>query len=130
MFNYTFKTKVYLEFCVCIIINYTSFLIIPKKKVYLALLFDWAHCFRNEPLLAGFAAMDKVTKTVSTQIATPRKSTTSSNSNSSVPIQIKPKSQFGIVPRDTENSEFLDLVDFGGVAISKETVIGPRHHSN
>jgi len=76
------------------------------------------------------AAMDKVTLTVSTPIATPPKSTKSSNSNSSVHIQIKPKSQFEFVPRDTEKSEFLDLVDFGGVAISVETVVGPRHNTN
>jgi len=35
---------------------------------------------------------------------------------------MKPKSQFEFVTRDTEESEFLDLVDFGGEAISVETV--------
>ena len=35
---------------------------------------------------------------------------------------MKPKSQFEFVLQDTEESEFLDLVDFGGVAISVETV--------
>jgi len=34
--------------------------------------------------------------------------------------QIRPKSQFECVPRDTEKSEFLDLVDVVGVAISVE----------
>ena len=38
-------------------------------------------------------------------------------------IQIKPKSQFEFVSRDTEKPEFLELVDFWGVAISVETVI-------
>jgi len=33
---------------------------------------------------------------------------------------MEPKSQFEFVPRDTEESEFLDLVDF---AVSVETVI-------
>ena len=46
----------------------------------------------------------------------PLKSTKSTNSNSSVQIQIKTKSQFECVPRHTVESEFLDLVDFGGVA--------------
>jgi len=47
------------------------------------------------------------------------------NSNSSQ-IQIKPKSQFEFVPRDTEDSasEFFDLVDFRGAAflVDSETV--------
>jgi len=43
--------------------------------------------------------------------------------NSSVQIQLTSKSQFEFVPRDTEESELLALVDFGGVAISVETVI-------
>ena len=37
------------------------------------------------------------------------------NSNSSVQIQIRPQSQLEFVPRDTEGSEFLDVVDFGDV---------------
>jgi len=65
--------------------------------------------------------------TDSTEIATPPKSTESRNSNSSVQIQIKPKSQFEFVLRDTEKPEFLDLVDFKGVAISVETVIATHH---
>ena len=35
---------------------------------------------------------------------------------------IQLKLQFEFVPRDTEKSEFLDLLDFGGVAISVETI--------
>ena len=35
-------------------------------------------------------------------------------------IQIKSESQFEFVPRDTEESEFPDLVDFGGEALSGE----------
>jgi len=43
--------------------------------------------------------------------------------NSSVQTQIKSKSQFEFVPRDTEKSEFLDEVDFGGVGeVSVESV--------
>jgi len=34
---------------------------------------------------------------------------------------MKPTSQFEFVPRDTEESEFFDLVDFGDVAFSAET---------
>ena len=59
--------------------------------------------------------------TNSTEIGTFSKSTKSRNSNTSVQNQIRPKSQFDFVPRDTEKSEFLDLVDFVGVAISVET---------
>jgi len=44
----------------------------------------------------------------STENATPSKSTKSINSNSSVQIQIEPQFQFEFVPRDTEESEFLD----------------------
>jgi len=40
-----------------------------------------------------------------------------------VQIQVRPKSQFDSVPRDTEESELLDFVGFGGVAISVGTVI-------
>ena len=61
--------------------------------------------------------------TDSTENATPLKSTRFKNSNSSVQIQIKPKSRFGFLPRDTEDSEFLDLMDFGDVVFSVETAI-------
>jgi len=50
--------------------------------------------------------------TDSTEIATPPKFTKSRNCHSSVQIQNKPKSPFEFVPRDTEQSEFIDLVDF------------------
>ena len=46
--------------------------------------------------------------TVSTEDTTPPNSIISRNSISSVQIQIKSKSQFEFVPRDTEESEFLD----------------------
>jgi len=55
--------------------------------------------------------------TGSTENVTASKSAKSRNSNCSVQIQIQPKSQFEFVPRDTEKLEFLDLVNFGGVAI-------------
>ena len=61
--------------------------------------------------------------TLSTQIATPLKSSKSRNSHSSVQIQIEPKSRFEFVPRDTGEFGFLDLVDFGDVAFSVESVI-------
>jgi len=64
-----------------------------------------------------------VLMTDSTETATPSTSTESRNSNSAVQIQIKPKSQLEFILRDTEKSEFLDLVDFGGVANSVKTVI-------
>ena len=40
------------------------------------------------------------------------------------------KSQCESVPRDTEKSKFLDLVDFGGVAISVESVTCVHVHSH
>jgi len=40
-----------------------------------------------------------------------------------LPPRARPKSQLQFVPRDTEKLEFLDWVDFGGVAISVETII-------
>jgi len=49
---------------------------------------------------------------VSSQNAPTTKSTKSIKSNSSVQIQIKPKSQLEIIQQDIEKSEFLDLVDF------------------
>ena len=61
--------------------------------------------------------------TVSTENTTPPKSTRARSSNSSVQIQIKPKSHLEFVPRDSEEFEFFDLVDFGGVVFSVETVI-------
>jgi len=51
------------------------------------------------------------------------------NSNSSVQIQIKPKSQFEFKPRDTEESQFLDSVDLSGVASSVEIVIYRFQHA-
>jgi len=66
--------------------------------------------------------------TVSTDNATPPKSTTSINSNSSVQIQIKCISHFEFTPRDTKKSEYPDVVDFGGATstFSVETVIVKR----
>ena len=60
--------------------------------------------------------------TYSTEIATPLESTKSRNSNSSVQIQIQSKSQFEFVQQNTEKSESVDIVDFGGVAMLGETV--------
>jgi len=57
----------------------------------------------------GYATL--VSLTVSTENATPPKSTISRHSHVSVQIQIKPKFHFGFVPQDIENSEFVDLVD-------------------
>jgi len=56
----------------------------------------------------------------STAIATPPESIKSRNSNFSVQIQIKPRSEFEFALRDTEKP---DLVDFGDVVFSVETVI-------
>ena len=53
----------------------------------------------------------------------PPKSTKFRNSISSVQIQIKPKFQLELVPRDAKKSEFLDSVDFGCVAILVENVM-------
>ena len=56
-------------------------------------------------------------------MATPQTSSRSRHSNVSVQIQIAPKSPSEFVPRDTEEFEFLDLEDFGGVVFAAETVI-------
>jgi len=58
-----------------------------------------------------------------TKNAAPPKSTKSKKSNSSIQIQIQLKSQIEFAPRDTEEYEFLNLADFGGVAISVEIVV-------
>ena len=74
---------------------------------------------RDLQLKASYASSPPC-MTDSTENATPPKF---SNSKNSVQIQIQPKSQIEFVPRDTEESEFFDLVDFEGVSISGETVI-------
>jgi len=61
-----------------------------------------------------------MTMTNSTEIATLPKATGSRNSDSSVHIQIRLKFQFEFVPRETEESEFVDSVDFGRVASSRK----------
>jgi len=58
------------------------------------------------------------TMTDSTENATPLKSTKSPNRDSSVKIQIGPIFQLEFVPRYTEESGFLNAVDFGGVALA------------
>ena len=73
-------------------------------------------------LLLSLSVMSCSTKlqghmTVSTENATPPKSTKSRDSNASVQIQIKPQSRFEFVPRNSEESKFLNLVDFGGRSI-------------
>jgi len=60
--------------------------------------------------------------TDSTENATPPKSTTSRGSQSSVHISMKPNFQLEFVPRDSVESAFLDLVDFGDIAVLVETV--------
>jgi len=67
--------------------------------------------------------------TDSTEHATPPKSTKSRISDSLVTAQIQtePKFEFDFVLRDTTKSEFLDVVDFGCVAISVETDIRVDH---
>ena len=61
--------------------------------------------------------------TNSAENVSPSESLKSSNSNFSVQIQIEPKSQFEFVPRDITKPEFVDMVDFGGVAFLVETII-------
>ena len=61
--------------------------------------------------------------TVSTKNATPLKASKSRNSDSSVQIPIKPKSQAEFVPRDAEECEFVDLAGFEDAAFSMEAVI-------
>ena len=61
--------------------------------------------------------------TVFTENATPLESTKPRNSNSSAQIQIRAKSQFEFVPRDTEESEFLDLADFGSIIQDANRII-------
>ena len=61
--------------------------------------------------------------TVSSKNDAPPKSTKSRNSNSSVQVRIQSFFSFVFVLRDTEKSEFLDSVDFGGVSVSVESVI-------
>jgi len=58
-----------------------------------------------------------------TESATPSKSTKSRNSNSSDQIRIQPNFRFVLVPRDIEEVEFLDLMDFEEVALSAEWVM-------
>ena len=67
--------------------------------------------------------------TYSTGRASPPNSTKSRNSNSSVQIQINPRSRFESVPRNTKKSVFLNLVDFGGAPISVKTVISVFYRS-
>jgi len=61
--------------------------------------------------------------TILSENTTSPKSTKSRNSNSSVQIQIESKSQFEFAPRDTEKSEFPDMVEFGDVAFLVESGI-------
>ena len=53
--------------------------------------------------------------TVSAESVAPVMSTKSRSSNSSVQIQVEMKVQSEFVPRDSEECEFLDLVDFGSI---------------
>jgi len=62
--------------------------------------------------------------TLSTENSKTPKSTKSRNSNCSVKIQMKPNSEFEFVPRDSKESEFLDLVDFGGYGVATLRLVG------
>jgi len=61
--------------------------------------------------------------TVSTENATLPKSTKSRNSDSSVSCSTNSNRDFELLCTCTEEFEFLDFVDFGGVAFSVESVI-------
>jgi len=65
----------------------------------------------------------EVRMTVFTENATPQKSSKSRNLDSFVLMQIEPNSQFEFVLRDTEESGFLDLVEFWDVEFSVESVM-------
>jgi len=65
----------------------------------------------------------RVCMTVSTEIATPAKSTNSRKSDLLVSRGTDPNWDFGLIWIDTEEFEFLDCVDFRGVAFSVESVI-------
>ena len=83
----------------------------------------------NHELIHPFHVTEitKTRMTVSSENATP-KSLKSRYLNSLVQIQIEPTSKFESVLRDTEKFQFLDLVDFGDVAVSVVSVISiPRN---
>jgi len=63
--------------------------------------------------------------TVHTQIATPPKSTKSRNSDISVLRSTNSNRDLGLISESicTEEFEYLDLADFGGVAFSMDSVI-------
>jgi len=61
-------------------------------------------------------------RTVSTENATSPKSTRSRNSNSSVSCATNSNSDFGSIWICTEEFEFPDFEDFGGVALSVEAL--------
>jgi len=65
----------------------------------------------------------RVTRDLSTENDTLSKSTKSRISDFPVQIQMKPKSQFEFIPPDTEQSEILDLVDFGDAVCPVESVV-------
>jgi len=66
-------------------------------------------------------------KTVSTENATPTKSTVLRNSDSSVSRGANSNWDFSLIWICTVNFEILDLEDFWGVAFSVESVILPRN---
>jgi len=75
---------------------------------------EWDSAFENGTVRSPQHITD------STETATPPKSTSSRNSNS---LFFLVHFRFDFVLRDTEKSEFLDLVDFESVANSEETAI-------
>jgi len=76
------------------------------------------HCNTLQHPVSGWRVRSVPCQTDCTENATAPKSTKTRNSNSSVQIQIESKSQFAFVPQDTDQFEFLDLVDLRGVAFS------------
>jgi len=75
-------------------------------------------CLFGVRLFVWSASVCLSVMTDSTENATPPKSTESRNSKSLLQIQIKNKSQSEFVPRNTEEFEFVDMVDFGNVAFT------------
>jgi len=86
----------------------------------ICIILTFIHARTKDASLHAIIHLHPITR--STEDTSSPKSTKSRNSNSLVRTQMKPNSQFDFVPRDTGESDFLNLVDYGDEVFSVEFV--------
>jgi len=115
--------------CICIYIYdiyiFVSYICMSFLDREPCLIWDMSHMRQIQTQNHVISSFIRMPMTLSTENATPPKSTRSRNSDSSKSRGTNSNRDCGLIWICTEEFESLDVVDFGGVAFSVDTVISP-----